>query len=100
MEKKGLIASIFDLSFSEFVTTRVIKVLFVLGIIVTGIYSIAFIVGGFSQGAGKGFLALLLSPLVFLLGCLAARIYMELLMVIFRIAENTSKLAAEKTEGA
>jgi hypothetical protein len=92
MSDKGSIGMLFDLSFSEFITTRVIKFLFVLGVVFAAIGTIALIVGGFSAGAGKGFLSLILSPLVFLLYVLAARIWCEMVMVLFRIAENTSRL--------
>jgi hypothetical protein len=92
MENKGLLGSLFDLSFSEFVTTRVIKVLFILGLIGAGIGSLMFIWAGFSAGFLKGVLFLILSPLVFLLWTLGARIWCELIIVAFRIAENTSRL--------
>jgi len=95
MEEKSTIGLLFDLSFSEFVTTRVIKVLFILGVIGAGIGSLTFIVAGFSGGFLKGLLFLLLSPLVFLLWTLGARIWCELIIVAFRIAENTSRLVEQ-----
>lgn len=99
MENKGTIGLLFDLSFSEFVTTRVIKILFILGVIGAGIGSLMFIVAGFSAGFLKGLLFLILSPLVFLLWTLGARIWCELIIVAFRIAENTSRMVEQgKTE--
>lgn len=95
MENKGLLGSLFDLSFSEFVTTRVIKVLFILGVIFAGIGSLAFIVSGFRGGFLKGLLFLILSPLVFLLWTLGNRIWCELIIVAFRIAENTSRMVEQ-----
>lgn len=95
MDNKGLLGSLFDLSFSEFVTTRVIKVLFVIGVIFAGIGSLTFIVTGFHAGFLKGVLFLILSPLVFLLWTLGARIWCELIIVVFRIAENTSRMVEQ-----
>ena len=92
METKGIIGTLFDLSFTEFVTTRVIKVLFVIGIVFAAIGAVGLIVGGFAGGAVKGLVCLILSPLVFLLYVLLARIWCELIIVMFRIAENTSRL--------
>ena len=95
MEDKGLCGLLFDLSFSEFVTTRVIKVLFVVGIVFSALGALAMIGAGFAAGAGRGILMLVLSPLVFLLYALVVRVWCELIIVVFRIAENTSRLAGQ-----
>ncbi len=92
MEEKGLCGLLFDLSFSEFVTTRVIKVLFILGIVLSALGALAMIGAGFAAGTGRGILMLVLSPLVFLLYALVVRVWCELIIVVFRIAENTSRL--------
>ena len=38
---------------------------------------------------------LVLSPLVFLLYALVVRVWCELIIVVFRLAENTSRLAGQ-----
>lgn len=40
MDNKGFFGGLFDLSFKEFVTIRVIKVLFVLAIIISGVVAV------------------------------------------------------------
>ncbi len=87
---------LFDLSFSEFVTTRVIKVLYIIGMAFSAICPIALIVAGFILHPGYGVLFLLLSPVLFLLFLLFSRIGCEMIMVLFRIAENTSRLADQE----
>lgn len=96
MEDKGPMGMLFDLSFTEFVTTRIIKVIFIIGIASAVIWALAFIIGGFSVSLGRGIVFLILSPVVFFLSVLVARIWCEILIVIFRIAENTGKLAEQK----
>lgn len=92
-ERPGFFSSLFDLSFSEFITTRIIKLLFVLLIIMSGIMALGMIVSGFASKSGAiGILALLLSPVVFLIYVVMARVWLELVIVAFRIAENTSRL--------
>ncbi len=83
---------LFDLSFTEFVTTRIIKILFIFGVVIAAIGTIALIIGGFSGGFGKGLLFLILSPIVFFLYVILARMWCELVIVVFRIAENTGRL--------
>jgi len=99
MAEKGFLGSLFDLSFTEFITTRVIKVLFILAIIFSAIEAVLMIVWGFGGGALTGILLLIISPIVFLVFVILARVWLELVIVIFRIAENTGRLA-ERGPGA
>ncbi len=103
MAEKGFINTIFDFSFSEFVTTKVIKFLLGLAVVFNGIATIVFIVRAFHGGALLGIIVLILSPLIFLILMLISRIYLELIIVIFRIAENLitirDSLASRKVEG-
>jgi len=92
MQNKGSIGMLFDLSFKEFVTTRIIKVIFIIGVVFAAIGTLVLIVSGFSASAGRGILFIILSPIVFLLYVLVARIWCEIIIVVFRIAENTSRL--------
>ena len=96
IEKTGFIGSLFDFSFTEFVTTRIIKFLFVLSIILSAIVALGIVIAGFSSNSGAaGILALLFSPVVFFLNVLFSRIWLELIIVVFRIAENTGRLVEQ-----
>lgn len=88
MEEKGLIGTIFDFSFDKFVTTKVIKFLLGLAMLVNAVITIMIIVGGFQNGALTGILALILSPVIYVLMMLVSRIYLELIIVAFRIVEH------------
>ncbi len=90
---------LFDMSFTEFVTTRIIRVIFIIAIVLAVFSTIAVIGAAFSTGTGWGVLALLLSPLIFLLYVLAARVWCEIIIVVFRIAENTGRLVALNDHG-
>ena len=99
MDHKDFLGSIFDLSFTEFITIRIIKFLFILGIILAAIGTLLLIVTGFSNGIVAGILSLILSPLIFLVYVLVARIWCEMIIVIFRIAENTGRLVDRGSQG-
>jgi hypothetical protein len=99
MDTQGFLGSIFDLSFTEFITIRIIKFLFILGIILAAIGTLLLIVTGFSNGIGAGILSLVLSPLIFLVYVLLARVWCEMIIVIFRIAENTGRLVEQGNRG-
>lgn len=95
-EYKGFFGALFDLSFSEFVTTRLIKLLFMIAIAASALCALVMIIYGFSFGGGTvGFLSLILAPIIFFIDVLLARIWLELIIVVFRIAENTSEIARQ-----
>jgi uncharacterized membrane protein len=91
----GFVASLLDRSFSQFITPKLIRILFVLGIIASVIYPIIFIVSSFRSSVAAGILMLILSPLFFLLMVIILRVYLELIMIMFRIEENTRSLRKE-----
>lgn len=94
-EPKGIAAALMDLSFSEFVTTRLIKIIYVLGIIGAGLGGVGMIVTGFMQGFVSGLVGIVVAPIIFALAVISVRVWLELVIVVFRIAEHTGKLAGE-----
>ena len=94
MEAKGFFEALFDFSFSEFLTPKIIKILYGVGLILAVIGALIFIVSGFHRSVGVGIVFLIISPIVFLLYALGARIYMEILIVLFRIAGWVEEIAA------
>jgi len=95
-EKKGFFATLLDFSFTEFVTPKIIKFLFVLSIFCSALAVLLIIIGGFASGSViAGILALIFSPLIFFLYVLFARMWLELIVVAFRIAENTGRLVEQ-----
>jgi len=100
-EKKGFWNCLFDLSFTEFITTRVIKILYMLGIAIAGFLGLMLIVKAFTKGFAVGLLHVIAAPIVFVLLVVILRIYMELVLTLFRIEENTRKPAvAEEAPAA
>lgn len=93
MEDKGFLASLFDLSFSSFITLKLIKIIFVLMLIGAGLYTLVIIGTAFAADTVAGVLALVLSPVIFLFFAIMARVYLEVLIVVFRIADNTAAIA-------
>jgi hypothetical protein len=88
---KGFIASLFDFSFSSFVTPKLIRALYVLATIWTAVITIAFCslmvrIGG---GGGTTIIFLIIAaPILFLLGVGSVRVVLEFFMVLHRVNEN------------
>ena len=96
MEPKGFFGRLFDLSFNEFITTKIITVLCVWSMVRAGVWALTILFGGFATKSFGGILAgLVLAPIAFLVGTILARIWLETLIVLFRIAENTAKIAGK-----
>lgn len=84
--------ALFDLSFKQFITLSVIKVLYVLGMVAIAIGWLIIVIGGFQQGAVNGIGMILLATLGAVIYLIFYRVWLELIVVLFRIGENTSKL--------
>lgn len=94
---KGFFQALFDLSFREFITTRIVQLLYILGMVAAALVAVGLLVAGLAQG-GAGILMILLAPLYFILSVICIRVWLELVIVIFRISENTEILAKKHKE--
>jgi hypothetical protein len=95
---QGFFTTLFDFSFSEFIVPKIVKILFGLGILGAAIMSLGMIVKGFNAGVFAGLLMIILSPVFFVIGVILARVYLEVIMVLFRIADNTTKMVQGEKE--
>jgi hypothetical protein len=107
---KGFLGSLFDLSFSSFITIRLVKVLYILTLILLVLAYVAIAIAIFSGGddqvafnasgelertdsggnAALGVLWLIVfGPLLLFFYLLLYRVFFELIVVVFRIFENT-----------
>lgn len=105
--EKGFFRSLFDLSFRHFVTGRVVSFLYVASLIfvslnalfTAGYFSVllgVFLGSLYSQALGwvvGTILFLLLAPILLFVSVVYVRVLLEIIMVLFRIAENTAVLA-------
>jgi hypothetical protein len=96
MPEKGFFASLFDIGFTSLITTRVIKVLYVLSMVLIGLWALILVIVSFANDPASGiFVLLIVAPLGALLYLIWTRVFMELIIVLFRIMENTAALVAQ-----
>jgi hypothetical protein len=92
MSERNFLSSLFDISFTSFVTTRIIKVVYVITLVLIGLAALVFVVAAFTESVAGGlFVLLIVAPLVSLLYVIYARVLLELVMAIFRIMEHTGE---------
>jgi hypothetical protein len=91
--ERNFFAALFDFSFSSFIGTRVIKVLYVLVVIMTGLGALAFTFSAFKVNATLGLLTLvILDPLYIIIVLALWRLLLEAFIVFFRIGEDIQTL--------
>ena len=97
----SFIRALFDFSFSEFITTKIIKLLYILTIIIAALVWLGFMVAMFSSNSGIwGVLAGLIgAPIGFAVQVIFTRVGYEILIVVFGIAEHTRDMAWALTGG-
>jgi len=84
-----------DMSFTQFLTTRIISFLYGLILVVAVILGIRMVWIAFENSLGAGFGTLVVgAPIFVFVVAVVARLWLELLVVIFRIAENTNRIPA------
>jgi hypothetical protein len=90
---RGFLGALFDFGFTSFVTPKVVKVLYPLIMILTGLSALSFVAIAFRASTGFGFLSLfILAPLFFLVVTAIYRILLEFFIVVFRVAEDIRAL--------
>jgi hypothetical protein len=96
LTQRGVISSLFDLSFTSLVATKLVRLLYVLAMIWIGITALSYILLGFHLSPGVGIVVLfVIAPVssLFLLGC--TRILLELCIGLFQVMANSNELVAQ-----
>ena len=94
--EKGFLKALFDVSFSSFIVTRLIRLIYGLSIVFAAVTALFILIGGVLQGGGSALLAIIGAPVVFFIYVILARVWCEMIIVIFRIADNTGRLVEMK----
>lgn len=83
--------ALFDFSFREFITPKIVSVIFVLLTVLSAVYALAAFV---ALLAGPGFfIAIIVAPVIFIISVILNRVGLEIAVALFRIAQNTSDIA-------
>lgn len=91
-EISGLAQMLTDLSFREFVTPKIIRTVYLVSLVAAGLASITWMFSGFSGGVIHGLFTFVTGPVAFFVYLLTARVGLEFVLAVFRIAENTETL--------
>jgi hypothetical protein len=83
--RDGFYKALFDASFSDFIIPKIVSMLYVIGMIISGMGALALVILAFTQSVWAGLLALLFSPIYFLISVVFIRFYFEIIVILFKI---------------
>lgn len=88
-----ILRALFDLSFTRFLTLQLVKVMYVAAIIMAVVAVISSILIAFSNSFWSGIASIFIAPFLFLIYIILWRVWLELLIVLFRIADYLREIA-------
>jgi hypothetical protein len=89
--RTGILAGLFDFSFETFVAARLVKILYIcslIGVSIVAAIGLAGGVAGLASGAASGVVAVITAPLGWLFFLALARLWLERIIVIFKISDD------------
>lgn len=93
---EGGLAALFDLSFTRFITTSFLRVIYALVLLAIAIVWLGAVITGFaSGGVAGGLAALVVGSVIAVVYAIFARVGLEVIVIVFRIADNTAKLVEQ-----
>jgi len=90
-DDKNFFAGLFEFSFQQMLARRIVKLLYIIGILAGGIAVVAYTVVGFQTSPADGLIALVAGILGLFVGILVLRMLLELTLVILRISEGIER---------
>ncbi len=99
LEQVHFLRALFDFSFNQSVSLRIMKFLFGLSILVAGLIAALFVIVGFHVSRVLGIVALFIGvPLIILLTVMYTRVLLEMMLAIFRISDHMANAEMVSTE--
>ncbi len=84
----SFLKALFIFSFDGVVTSKIIKFLYGLSILLAGVIGFIFVMVGLYSQTRVGILAFVCAPLIFLLMVIYSRVLLEMMIAIFRMANH------------
>lgn len=92
-DAKGLMGSLFDFSFTHYITPKIVRIVYAIGMVLIALGLIFAIIGAFTQSIAAGFFVLIFGWLFALLYLVLFRILLEFYTAVVSTAETIQKYA-------
>jgi hypothetical protein len=87
-QAKNPFAALFDFDFNSFATPAVVKILYIVGMVLIGLYYIGALIFGFTQGVGIGLVILVVGAIAALFVLIMLRVTLEFYYAVVRMSED------------
>ncbi|MCO6501876.1 MAG: DUF4282 domain-containing protein [Acidimicrobiales bacterium] len=84
--------ALFDTSFSNLITMRFLKVIYTVILVLSGLGVLVWVFAAFDAGGAVAFVSLIVGLAGWLLYVILIRVSLEVIAVLFKISENTSRM--------
>lgn len=98
IEGIGFFAALFDFSFTKFVSEKLVAIAYVFALLLVFIGVAYSVVMSFASNFWAGIWSLIFAPIVFVVALTFIRVWLEFIVVVFRIADHVGKIAASTKE--
>ena len=98
-EKPSFFSALFDFSFSDFVTPQIIGVIYFLMMLLAGVYSLVMLFTISAVAPGGFLLGLPAAAIMFIVMLVLGRMGLEVAVALFRIAQNSTRIARNSETG-
>ena len=95
-QAKGFFASLLDFSFESFVTPKIIKVIYFILLIGVALGALGILISAISQGFVAVLISLIVIPIMVVLGAVAIRVYVEIIMLAFKVLETLQRIESKQ----
>lgn len=93
LPRQGFFNALMDTRFNSLITPSLVRVVYVIAMILIALGMLAMIIGGFADSAGTGILFLILAPIIALFYLIVTRLWLELVVVLFKIRDASEETA-------
>jgi Domain of unknown function (DUF4282) len=90
----GFFEALMDTRFDRLITPSLIRFLYVVAMVILALGTLAVVIAGFAESAGTGVLLLIFAPLGALIYLIVTRLWLELIVVAFKIRDAAEEVAA------
>ena len=87
----GFFGALFDFSFANFVTPKIVRFVYVLVTVLIGLGWLTVLIAGFAESAGAGIFVLIVGSLAALVYLTFIRMLLEFCLAIVRMSEDINK---------
>lgn len=91
--ERGFFEALMDTRFENLITPKLVSFVYIVGMIVLAIGTVIAVIAGFADSAGTGVLFLIIAPLIALLYLIVLRLWLELIVVAFKIRDAADTIA-------